>query len=183
MTRRVGTPTALAALGIALLFGSAAGASGPDPVARDGGSSLLLDRACANSRLDSSALDSVQAVTDRATLYKAIRGSEAEEKRQGPEAFDPRLRYRLPSNADDAERRVQRDYGPDSFLTRSVSTVAALANAAERTSHRSLDGVTDATESLVNRSGDALGFDSVAVPRLRPRLSGNRAGVYVSTKW
>jgi hypothetical protein len=144
----------------------------------------LLHRACAPNRLSASALDSVKAVNDRSTLFLAIRGAEREEKRRGgPEAFDPRLRYRLPSNADEAQRRIQDEYGPDSFLTRSVSTVAAIANAAERTSHRSLDEMTDATESIVNRSGEALGFDHVDVPHLRPRISGNRAGVYVSTRW
>jgi hypothetical protein len=151
----------------------------PDPTLE-----TLLGRACATNRLSASELDSVKAVSDRSTLFLAIRGAELEEKRRGgPEAFDPRLRYRLPSNANEAQRRIHEEYGPDSFLTRSVSTVTAIANAAERTSHRSLDGMTEATESLVNRSGEALGFDRVEVPHLRPRISGNRAGVYVSTKW
>jgi len=143
----------------------------------------VLERACAGNRPSPSELDSVKRVSDRSALFLAIRGAELEEKRRGPEAFDPRLRYRLPSNAREAQRRVQEEYGPDSYFTRGVSTVAAIAGAAERTSHRSLDGVTDATESIVNRSGEALGFDRVEVPHLRPRISGNRAGVYVSTKW
>ena len=128
-------------------------------------------------------LDSVRAVNDRSALDRAMRDADIQRKRREAGEFEPERRYRSPSNPYEAQRRIQEEYGPDSILTRGASTVAAIAGGVEKGSAKSLDGMASVTESIVNRGGDALGFDPIDVPRLKPRISAKRAGVYLSTKW
>lgn len=142
-----------------------------------------LDGAMPSNRLRATDLDAVRSVNDRAALIRALHDAEMLRRRREAGEFDPELRYRSPSNPYEAHRRIQEEYGPDSILTRSASTVAAIADGVERGGAKSFDGVATVTESLVNRGGDALGFDTIDVPRLKPRISGKRAGVYVSTDW
>jgi hypothetical protein len=128
-------------------------------------------------------LDAVRRVNDRSALDRAMRDADIQRKRREAGEFEPERRYRPPSNPYEAQRRIQEEYGPDSIITRSASTVAAIAGGVEKGSAKSLDGVASVTESIVNRGGDALGFDPIDVPRLKPRISAKRAGVYVSTNW
>jgi len=144
---------------------------------------ISLRGAVPSERLRASDLDAVRSVNDRAALSRALHEADLLRKRREAGEFDPEHRYRAPSNPNEAHKRIQEEFGPDSILTRSASTVAAIADGVERGGAKSLDGVATVTESLVNRGGDALGFDSIDMPRIKPRISGKRAGVYVSTDW
>lgn len=143
----------------------------------------LLGRAVPSRGLRATELDAVRGINDRAALNRAMREAEATKKRRDAGEFDPELRYRAPSNPNEARQRIQEEYGPDSILTRSASTVAAIADGAEKGAAKPFSGMASVTESIVNRGGDALGLDPIDVPRIKPRISGKRAGVYVSTDW
>ncbi len=144
---------------------------------------IMLPGALPPSNLRSSDLDAVRGINHRASLGRAMYEAGLRRKREDAGEFTPEARYRSPSNPDEARVRIQEEYGPDSILTRSADTVAALADGAEKSAAKPFAGMATVTESIVNRSGEALGFDPIDVPRIKPRISGKRAGVYVSTRW
>jgi hypothetical protein len=153
------------------------------PVANGEAPGDVLDDAVPSQRLRASELDAVRRVNDRAALRRAMHDAELVKERRDAGEFDPIIRYRAPTNPYEARRRIQEEYGPDSILTRSAHTVAAIANGVEKGSAKPFSGMATVTESIVNSGGDLLGLDPIDVPRLKPRISGKRAGVYVSTRW
>lgn len=143
----------------------------------------VLGDAVPSQRLRAAELDAVRRVNDRAAFRRAMHDAEVMKRRRDAGEFDPELRYRAPRNPYQAHRRIQEEYGPDSILTRSASTMAAIANGVEKGSAKPFHGVASVTESIVNHGGDLLGLDPIDVPRIKPRIMGKRAGVYVSTDW
>jgi len=144
---------------------------------------IMLPGALPPPNLRMSDLDAVRRISDRAALGRAMREAETHRRRVDAGEFEPEQRYRRPSNPQEARQRIQEEYGPDSILTRSAGAVAAIADGVEKGSAKPFAGMADVTESIVNRSGEALGFGKIDVPRLKPRIIGRRAGVYVSTRW
>ena len=91
--------------------------------------------------------------------------------------------FKRPRNPHELVGVLRANYGPDSILTMSAESLAAIVKAAERGAQGPLDGVNAVAGGLAKRSGSMLGVSGLRLPKLQTKLSHRHAGVRLSTRW
>ena len=93
------------------------------------------------------------------------------------------VRMHFARTPDEATRMFREQYGPDSILTRSVSAVAVITNAAERSAQLPLDSINSVTESVSGVAQQLPGMGRLPTIKLKSKVDSHHFGVSVTTRW
>ncbi len=143
----------------------------------------LVVAACPGTHLTVRDLELAALLQRKYALARAVRGDRepASSLLQAKGGSDP-----LHPFTDDprvAARVIQRDFGPDSLVTRSAQGVLALASVAERGSQVPLDRINVVADAIVEAGRQVLGMPSLPALRFRSHLGHEQAGVKLSASW
>jgi hypothetical protein len=116
----------------------------------------------------------------RHSLSRAVRGEKRVASAADRLAVDG---SRFANDADEAARMIQRDFGPDSLVTRGAQGVLAVASAAERGTQIPLDRINAVADALVEAGRQAFGAPSLPALRFRSHVGHEQAGVRLSASW
>ncbi|HIF64267.1 MAG TPA: hypothetical protein EYG16_05285 [Deltaproteobacteria bacterium] len=93
------------------------------------------------------------------------------------------VRMHFARTPDEATRMFREQYGPDSILTRSVSAVAVITNAAERSAQLPLDSINSVTEKVSGVAQEMAGIGRLPTIKLKSKVDSHHFGVSLTTKW
>ena len=145
----------------------------------------LSCRVCPDARVEFRELEAARAIDWKLALAAAMRAASRSRSGDAGQAFGrpgPDGNYVFANSPKEVALVIRRGLGPSSLAAHGADALAALANAAERTTQVPLDGFNFVTDAIVAK-GRELGLRRMPEFHLRSKIENDRAGVSLSARW